>query len=246
MNFNDEILKADFVIDGRSHLPKHAEKEWASRNPADLQGVCFHQSLEEYGTARGNARYHVGPNHISQKGLPSLSYTMFVERSGDVFLANDVECKTYSQGYRAEKGDENAAYIGVCFGGNFSGPGHEGTQRPTAAQLEVAQRLWHHLKGIWDWNDDALFGHFDFGKPACPGNELTLIIEQIRPRRFDSVVEKQKALKWGQWYDGELDGMWGPLSKKALLAFQRHAGLEPTGIWSHETSLAMRGFLEGS
>jgi hypothetical protein len=245
MNFNDRILEADFISDGRGTLPTNPDREWPARDPEKLQGVCYHQSLEEHGRAAGNARYHAGPNHISRNGLPGLSYTLFVEQSGEVILANDVECKTFSQGYRDRKGDENALYIGVCFGGNFSGPGYKGTQHPTPAQMRTAVNLWRHLKSIWDWNDEALYGHFDFGKPACPGDALMNLIWMNRPTRFYSVVEKQKALSWDGFYKGEIDGIWGPLSKAALVKFQESAGLEPTGVWDFDTSLAMRGHLEG-
>lgn len=244
MNYNDELLKADFMVDSRKDAPKHLTKEWAHRDSAQLKGMVFHQSLEERGSYSGNAKYHVGPNHISSDGLPGLSYTCFVEKDGKCHLVNDVASKTYSQGYGGRPGDENVEFMGVCFGGNFSGPGYQGTQDPTPAQMQTARALWYHAKEIWGWTDEGLFGHCDFGKPACPGDKLMELVDEIRPTRFLSVVEKQKALKTLGYYKGEQDGQWGPLSKAALVEFQKSAGLIPDGVWGKKTSEAVRSAME--
>ena len=239
MNYNKRILEADFIVDMRDKLPRHASKKWRFRDPDYLEGVCYHQSLEEHGRASGNARYHSNPNHISNDGLPGLSYTMFVEKDGRVILANDVEAKTYSHGYRDPAGrDENELYIGVCFGGHFSGPGYRGTQAPTESQMQVARLLWGHLSTIWNWGPECLFGHFDFGKPACPGYELMGFVESIRPQRFDSITSRQSFLMKMSFYMGAIDGIWGPMSKEALVKFQRYAGTDPDGVWGRKTSRA--------
>ena len=70
-DYNAEILKADFITDGRDTLPRHDTKKWNYRDPSNILGACFHQSLEEYGSASGNARYHAGPNHIRRGGRPA-------------------------------------------------------------------------------------------------------------------------------------------------------------------------------
>jgi len=237
VNYNDELLKAAFVVDGRDNLPSHDTKVWAYRDPENLLGAVYHQSLEDYGLASGNAKYHVGPNHISKTGLPGLSYTLFVEKTGNAILANNVEDKTYSQGYKDPEGrDENALYIGVCFGGNFDAPGYRGTQIPTSAQILTAELLWHHMAEIWGWRNLDLHGHYHFGKPTCPGNSLTEVISSIRGVYFDTVLERQKALKALGFYKGTIDGMWGPVSKAALVEFQNSVGIEANGVWNEAVS----------
>jgi hypothetical protein len=151
------------------------------RPPARLKGMVIHQSLEETGSARMVAAYHVGPNHISPEGLPSLSYTFFIERDGRVILANHVEHKTWSQGYiDPDHVDENAAYMGVCVGGNFSGPGYQGTQSPTRQQEDAVDKLWKLCSDLWEWDKFSLFGHCHFGKMACPGHTLTEYVNSVR------------------------------------------------------------------
>lgn len=240
MDYNTKLLEADFVQDVRTKLPRHPSKQWSTRDADLLVGACYHQSLEEYGRVRGNARYHCGPNHISSNGLPGLSYTLFVEPDGVAYLANDVESRTYSQGYRNIAGDENVLYIGVCFGGNFKGPGHDVGRAPTPRQIETAEHLWHHMADIWGWSADCLYGHCEFGKPACPGYDLMEVIDSIRPRRFASATERQRFLMKMGYYKAVVDGIWGPLSKAALVMFQRDAGLDPDGVWGRKTSMAAR------
>lgn len=237
--YNDRILEADFIKED-SDLPMHSTRSWDHRDPDKLKGVVVHQSLESYGTASGNAKYHVGPNHISEEGLPGLSYTIFIERAGHTVLANPVECKTYSQGYGGRPGDENEEFLSICVGGNFSGPGYVGNQEPTREQLDALTKTWEHLKEIWGWANSDLYGHYHFGKPSCPGNRLMEFIEQIRPITFISPVERQKVLKNLGYYKDDVDGKWGPSSKAALVEFQRVAGLIPDGVWGDKTSVAVK------
>jgi hypothetical protein len=237
--YNDRILEAHFIQEDPD-LQKHSTKSWDLRDPAKLKGVVLHQSLEVYGTASGNAKYHVKPNHISKDGLPGLSYTLFIERRGRVILANPVECKPCSQGYGGRPGDENEEFLSICVGGNFSGPGYNGTQEPTQSQLELLRRTWDHLKEVWGWTNSDLYGHYHFGKPSCPGNALMEFIDSLRPQMFTSTVERQKALQRLDYYKGDVDGKWGPASKAALIEFQKTAGLIPDGVWSDKTSMAVK------
>lgn len=179
-DYNAELLKI-VDEDGRATLPRHPKKKWSYRNPYLIKGMCFHQSMENYGIASGNAKYDVGPNHISEDGLPSLSYTIFVEKSGKSILVNNVEDKTWSQGCVDKVHlDENALFLAVCFGGNFSGEGYVGTQEPTPEQIATAKKLWDGAKAIWGWDEHALYGHYNFGKPACPGDVLKSFIESVQ------------------------------------------------------------------
>lgn len=237
MNYTLELLRSSFIEDWRQVLPRHRGRKWTVRPPGKLKGLVLHQSLEEKGSALSVASYHVGSNHISEAGLPGLSYTLFIERDGRVVMANDVEAKTWSQGYHdPDWVDENALYMGVCVGGNFSGPGYKGTQRPTREQIDSVDKLWKICKSLWGWTDAGLFGHFHFGKSACPGGDLLEYIYSYRPAQFISVMDKQVAMSRLGCYNGRVDGAWGPESKAALVSFQRTAGMKPDGIWGPLTT----------
>jgi len=246
VDYNQELIQRG-IDDGRKTLPRHKSKVWDPRASSILKGMVYHQSLEDYGTASGNAAYHVGPNHLSDTGLPGLSYTMFVEKSGKIILANDVEDKTWSQGDRDLPGDENAEYMGVCFGGNFSGPGYDGPQTPTEAQLNSATLLWEIVSEIWSFDNNCLFGHYDFGKPSCPGYVLAGLIESVNRGvtwergGFDlsTAAGRQQALKELDFFKDEVNGEWGPSSRYALTMFQRSVGLNPDGVFGKQTATAL-------
>ena len=243
MSYHDQILELSFVK--VLNLPIHATKKWSKRDSAKLKGMVVHQSLEEFRKASGNAKYHVGSNHISKEGLPGLSYTFFVEEPGTVIYANHIEDKTYSQGYGGRPGDENEEFVSVCVGGNFSGPGYQGTQVPSSEQLLSVRKLWEELALIFNWTNDCLYGHYHFGKPSCPGNDLTELISSIRPRSFTSNIERQKILQKLGYYEGDVDGRWGPASKAALVEFQRVAGLIPDGVWGDKMTEAVKAAIVG-
>jgi hypothetical protein len=251
MTLNERILEAYFVVDGRESLARHETKEWRQREPEGIKGVVYHQSLDDRGSASGNAKYHVGPNHISSSGLPGLSYTMFADRiSGKVVLANSVEDITYSQGNSNIPGDENELYLSVCFGGNFAGPGYDppGGMMLTGEQRSLAFDCWAHLRNVFGFKDNQLFGHYHFGKAACPGYELMETIEDIRNSHYNSESStinfgsadgRQQALIELGYYHGKPDGEWSHQCKYALTLFQKSAGLEADGVWGPKTEAAI-------
>lgn len=243
MSYHELILELSFVQ--VETLPVHATKKWSKRDPAKLKGMVIHQSLEERGRASGNAKYHVGPNHISEDGLPGLSYTFFAEKDGKIIYATHVEDKTYSQGYGGRPGDENEEFVSICVGGNFSGTGYQGTQEPSEEQLSSVRKLWEELALIFNWTNDGLYGHYHFGKPSCPGDVLAKFISDIRPVGFSSTIERQKALQTIGYYKDNVDGVWGPASKAALVEFQRAAGLVPDGAWGDKTTEAVKAAMVG-
>ncbi len=179
MNTEQFLAANAWVLDYRDVLPRHATRKWRERDLSGTRGMVWHQSLGARDVA-SNAKYHVEPNHISPEGLPGLSYTFFIEPSGDTYLCNDLEHVTYSQGDRTKPGDENQLYVAVCFGGNFSGQGHEGKDRVTVGQIYAGIRLWLIMQEGYGWPETGLYGHYHFGKPACPGTKLSQIVEWIR------------------------------------------------------------------
>ncbi len=229
------------------------EKTWGKRDLDALRGMCWHQTLST-DSVTGNAKYHMRPNHISKSGLPGLSYTFFIDKPGWVYLCNDLDDKPYSQGDRNTPGDENALYMSCVFGGNFSAPGYVGPDKPTTAQIRSGLALWDWAKDAFGFTNNQLFGHYDFGKPTCPGTVLTGVIEAVnqdkdwdesdQPRDLDSSYGRQVALiDLGYLPAGSADGIWGGQSKGALVEFQEKADLVPDGVWGRKTEAAVRSAL---
>lgn len=246
-NTREFLERYDFVRDARDDMPRHVARVWRKRKLSELVGMVWHQSLGE-GSALGVARYHVGPNHISQSGLPSISYTFFVEPEGDVLLCNDINDTTFSQGDRTKPGDENRMYLAACFAGNFDAPGYTGTTSVTARQVYSGMRLWLACSEAFRWDGDALLGHYHMGKAVCPGAALSQLIDTVRSdptRRYRQAADlstpklRQEALQKLGYYTGRVDGIWGIESRRALARFQKDRGLTVDGVWGPESREAL-------
>ena len=67
-----------------------------------------------------------------------------------------------------------------------------------------------------------------------------------RGSRGDEVVTLQKKLKQWGYYDGAVDGVFGPGTEKAVQYFQRKNGLTADGIVGTKTAAALGMTLSGS
>lgn len=232
--------RAPKIVDIRDQLPVHETRRFARRKLSDIRGVVYHHLAGDF-PVDGVARYHVSEDcHISPgKGCPGIVYTFFVEKDGTVYLCNDLENVTWAQGggtVPIPQARANVQFVSVGFRGDFSSKGHKGKNKPTEQQLDVARRLWFHLKDQLDLSEDMLFGHYDFGKAACPGDDIAKVIEtvcaeglQVKPNLPRSIEDWQKGLvrlghdlgTYGPKKDG-VDGSWGKASQEALDLFVGH------------------------
>lgn len=235
-------------FDGRGTLKRNPRgKQWKSRDVVKLKGMVWHQELG-WGSVEGVAKYHTGKNsHLHQNGVESIAYTFAIRRDGQIVLCNDLAKAVWSQGFEGRPGDENAEFLSVMFEGLFKGPGitDSSAGEPNDKQLMAGLTLWHVCGEEWRWNEDDLYGHYHFGKPACPDNTLRAVIESIGANvdateyDFASTGGRQQALKDLGFYAGAVDGRWGPQSRGALIRFQEEHGLVPDGIWGANTEAAV-------
>ncbi|MDH5478676.1 MAG: N-acetylmuramoyl-L-alanine amidase [Nitrospinota bacterium] len=235
------------LFDGRGALAVNTKvAKWKKRDPNKIIGMCWHQELG-WGSVEAVARYHTSDkSHLREGGVESISYTFAIRRDGQIVLCNDLEKKPWSQGYANRPGDENAEFISVMFEGFFNGPGVTDSTagEPTHNQIAAGMALWGVCRDEWKWDADALYGHYHFGKPACPGATLGAVIEATRAgvkkkTRFPGARQRQKALLQLGYYKNKVDGKWGPISRSALIAFQKDAGLHMDGIWGPMTERAI-------
>ena len=241
-------VKLEKPHDGRAKLAVNPRgKEWKARDPEKLQGLVWHQELG-WGSVEAMARYHTGKSsHLYRGGVESIAYTWAIRRDGQIVLCNDFGKAVWSQGYKGRKGDENAEFMSVMYEGFFRGPGVDDPSagQPNYLQLLSGLVLWHTCKGAWEWSTDDLYGHFQFGKPACPGDTLQNIVEAVRVNveqpayDFSSVQGRQQALKDLGLYTSSIDGLWGPGSRSALIRFQSKHKLAVDGLWGPKTEAAV-------
>lgn len=231
---------------------------YSHRNVAMIKGLVWHQELGD-GSVEGVANYHTGPNsHLARGGVESISYTWAIRADGQIVLCNSLDKATWSQGTRSRAGDENKEFMSVMFEGLFKGPhvtGH-GAHEPGQEQLISAILLWRVCAVIWNWDHEALYGHYHFGKAACPGYTAQDIVEALRRSpsglgekpsyELSSHKSRQQALARLEHLSGAIDGIWGPASKAALIEFQTEHDLEPDGVWGPATNRAITEALKGT
>lgn len=239
-------------FDGRATLKQNPQgKKWNLREVEALKGMVWHQELG-WGSVEAVAAYHTGADsHLHEGGVESIAYTFAIRRNGQIVLCNDFNKAVWSQGFKGRPGDENAEFMSVMYEGMFKAPNVDDPSagEPNYQQMLSALLLWHIFRERWKWLSDDLHGHFNFGKPACPGSTLETVIRAIntnteKPKHDLKRVEgRQQALKDLGFYDGDVDGVWGPRSRGALIRFQERRGLLADGIWGPMTEAAVVGAL---
>ena len=215
------------------------------------------------------------------RGWPACGYTFIVpgipelvDGKVEVYRVHDDDRHTYHTGSYF-----NRVGVGVCFAGTFRSRHTRDAKRTREAPSSEAMAAGAEL--VLDYliprygleRQEALLGHFDAGKPACPGDFLEQWIryhrgedvedpsESFTPldtpgvsepaRELDTVAARQQALvdlgydlgPWGPRGDG-VDGIWGEASKGALLAFQAMEALVVDGRWGPRTEAAVHAALD--
>lgn len=236
-------------VDVRGALAVNPQGEkYSLRDVNSLKGLVWHQELGWHSIS-GTARYHTSPEcHVAKgKGVESILYTGAIDEQGCFHLCNDLNKSTWSQGDLKRAGDENAEFMSVMFVGDFKAMGHLSVKagEPNRRQILAGMILWEVCRELWGWNDSQLYGHFDFGKDACPGDTLRAMIMAIRTNagiKIDLSLAKgrQSALDFLGFYTGLIDGNWGAKSKAALVLFQAKAGLTPDGLWGPKTEMTIK------
>jgi N-acetylmuramoyl-L-alanine amidase len=104
-------------------------REPQRRDAAGIDTVVLHCTAMPDWNVWTTARYHTGPNHISDDGCPTISYAYFVEPDGLMYrcLPNDV------RGWHV--GPWNDRSIGVCMSYEAA------DEPPPRVQLEAAAEL---------------------------------------------------------------------------------------------------------
>ncbi len=249
-------LKMPQPVDGRKSLAVNRDgRKWKIRKVKELKGMVWHQELG-WGSVEAVARYHTSKtSHLCKGGAESIAYSFAIRRNGQIVLCNDLKKATWSQGYKGRKGDENAEFLSVMFEGMFHGVHvtDSSAGEPNDKQIIAALTLWQVAKELWGWEENDLYGHYHMGKPACPGDTLQKVIDSIRVNyteekpttyNFSLVKDRQQALIDLGFLKGNADGIWGPMSKGALIKCQSKLGLVADGVWGPKTASAINKSLQ--
>jgi hypothetical protein len=184
------LLKLPFVKKTPGvDIAQHPTKIWSHRETWNLNYFTIHQEAGR-GTLEDIARYHVGPNHISQTGCPTFCYHFFVDFDGTIYKCNSLYDITWSngkvrlgrrpsnaEGLRLLKG-MNTEAINACVRGDFTGENHKGSDEPTDAQKQSVKTLINWAKNNLKIHPQNIIGHCHITPRACPGYVLTDLLEK--------------------------------------------------------------------
>jgi hypothetical protein len=164
------------IVNKIDQLTWHPVRRWSVRDLTDVNRIIIHQELAD-GTVEIVNRYHIRPNHISPMGCPHFCYHYGIEKTGEIVHANKLNNITW------HTTGQNDSGIGIMLAGNFAGPGHDvGTTEPTPEQLKALEELCDYLIQAFGLSNQDLYGHYHFGKPACPGYVVQNWIEERRTK----------------------------------------------------------------
>ena len=222
-----------------NQLEWHPTRRWASRQLSEIKKIIIHQELGE-GSIENVNTYHIHPNHISSKGCPRICYHYGIRKNGEIVQLNELSNIVWHT-----KG-QNRVGIGILLVGNFEGPGHNtGTSEPSEKQILALDFLCKYLMEVFHFSNQELYGHYHFGKPACPGYIIEDWIENKRNQiesttNRDVPIEKsvneiQKRLSKLGYALGTVDGIWGIKSMAAIRKFQSDTLLDADGIVGPQT-----------
>ncbi len=134
--------------------------------------------------------------------------------------------------------------------GCFKGTGFQnGEEGPTPTQLNSLQFLVEYLIDALDLTHQDIYGHYHFGKPACPGYIVSEWIEensfglagsndeQIKPM---DTIAIQKTLNKTGYNCGKPDGIIGLQTIIAIRNYQSDHNLVVDGVPGPQTQRALQ------
>lgn len=221
---------------------------------ADCLGICVHHAVAQ-GREDGESRAEQhAQDHLDRwKSAGGIAYTITIAPNGKVILCWDFNRRLYSQGWKdvaddpKTLGDENIKWKGVLVEGDFYSVEHKDAKEsgPTGAQVRSLMVIHQAFTFLFQKTD--ITGHFEHGKPACPGYQLQTLVELLQAanveynRRFGASGENeiqfdltnpfdlQKVLAHLGYYTGKIDGDIGPKSIRAIKSFQRDEKIAKSG-----------------
>lgn len=211
------------VIDLTKKLARHPSRKYALRRARDIKGLVLHCTDNNWGVEELAQRdITPGPqNPVSPRGCPECTYHYYVDYDGKIYhTVNDNKVTWHAAGYNTKT---LSMVIRYTVTGN--------PNPPPEAQLKAAYRQLARLALKYRITPDSLHlrGHRELKgtgyivraghkrlKKTCPG--LLINLDNMRVKIGRTM---QKIMKNELYYDGEIDGIFGPRSLAALSGYGR-------------------------
>lgn len=200
--------------------------------------IILHHSASTSGDAKTFHAWH------KNNGWAGIGYHFVILKDGTIERGRPIDTiGAHAQG-------SNSTSIGICCVGNF-----QGKSKPSEKQYKSMIELCKTLLSIYPSIVDIV-GHRDVCATACPCNldvarvkRESIDIGYTAPQKYMSYGAKGEHVKQLQLSlnhvlkgNLEIDGIYGSLTRKAVMDFQRkHMGdLEVDGIYGQKTCKALK------
>lgn len=210
--------------------------EWAGQlyeRPRTTTIVLHHAAASECSPETIH-RWHLA------NGWVGIGYHFVVRKNGEICRGRP-EAAIGAHAY-----EHNNDTIGICFEGNFE------TEQMQARQIQAGNELVQYLKEKYCIDD--VKRHSDFNKTTCPGRKFpfdaittteltTVCFPRVRELAYGSkgtdVYLVQVALHHRHIKCGDLDGIFGVMTKNGVMSFQKANKLSIDGIVGISTWTAL-------
>ncbi|WP_096435608.1 peptidoglycan recognition protein family protein [Alteribacter populi] len=235
------------IKDLRNQLVTHATKRYTKRKRRSIQTIAIHHSATVNGSAQAFARYHV-----EELGWPGIGYHYVIDKVGQIAQTNALETVSY------HVGNANRQALGICLVGDFT------KERLNDEQEKSLHVLLESLMKSFRLSTEDILGHNEFpgyNTTQCPGFDMVELRHSLeealtgvqkvnkpteskllrRGQQGADVKELQRDLTKQGYILGQVDGIFGPLTEKALREFQKDHSLLVDGIYGPESTRALKG-----
>jgi N-acetylmuramoyl-L-alanine amidase len=177
-----------------SVLPVSREPE--RRDPEGIDTIVLHCTAVPGWNVWDTARYHTGPNHISDEGCPTIAYAYFIESDGLAYRCLPLDVRSW------HVGSWNDRSVGVCLA-------YEGADvPPPPRQLDVAAALCARLACELGLSAERVVGHRELEgtgyvtengrrvqKKTCPGAAIDMDAFRERVGRMLNGAEYEEVVE---------------------------------------------------
>lgn len=210
--------------------------EWAGQlyERQRTETIVLHHAAASECSPETIHRWHLA------NGWVGIGYHFLVRKDGSIWRGRP-ETTIGAHAY-----EHNNNTIGICFEGNFE------TDEMYAKQIQAGNELVNYLKEKYCISD--VKRHRDFNKTACPGKnfpfeaiteteQTSVCYPRVRELAYGSkgtdVYLVQVALHHRHIKCGDLDGIFGVMTKNGVMAFQKANKLSIDGIVGKNTWTAL-------
>lgn len=253
---------ASFVLkDASAMLPRRTGVAYKKRGSSVIDEIIVHQTQ---GSTKppvreallNEARFFIGDDDpatadVEGRGWPGFAYTFWIPFKPELtpaglpifYRCQPDDVVSYHTRHRSAWG------VGVAFQGLFRSRTSPDGGRPSVWQLQPLRAFFGYLFNRYSIGVLDLFTHSDFGKEDCPGFELEERVgdwraEYVRLQKLptlDSWQARQEALAIaGFLRKTEVDGVYGPVTRKTIERIQHAHAMPETGLWSRPLDTFIR------